>query len=222
MQVGEIVTNNAKLTIARADGKTPLDFEIHSLVLHSVGSKDGLSYWVSMANALPPGILESRGRFGPWNRSQPEQTPLSGKDSFTHANLAAFYGISGTLSSTDEFEGSLGHVHVRGAVEVPDFKIVTAGSAVPLRAPFEATVDALKGNVELQSVEASILKTTIEARGRFAGQAGTPGKVTTLDFSSRNREFKTCSSFSLKTNLRWTARPTFEPTPSCAPSVSGS
>lgn len=186
MRVGEIVTNNAKLTIARAGGKAPLDFEIHSLVLHSVGSKDGLSYWVSMANALPPGELESTGKFGPWNQSDPEQTPLSGKYNFTHANLAAFSGISGTLSSTDEFEGSLGLVHVRGVVEVPDFKVRTAGSSVPLRAPFQATVDALKGNVDLQSVEASIRKTTIEARGRIAGQAGSPGKITTLDFAARN------------------------------------
>src|SRR5215469_11002192 len=53
MRVGEIVANNATLVSARADGKKPLEFGIHSPGLAPVASHEPMGYRLAMTNALP-------------------------------------------------------------------------------------------------------------------------------------------------------------------------
>src|ERR1700688_256439 len=82
-RVGEVVANNALLEIARKTAK-PLRFEIHSLTLNSLSRKDGFNYDAVFLNAIPPGEIQTRGHFGPWNSSDPGQTPVSGTYQFEH------------------------------------------------------------------------------------------------------------------------------------------
>src|ERR1700736_2907935 len=113
-RVGEVVAKNALLEIARKASK-PLRFEIHTLTLDSVSRKAGFGYDVAFLNALPPGEIHSRGHFGPWNSTDPGQTPVSGTYKFEHAYLGVFGGIDGVLTSHDNFRGTLAQVETHGS-----------------------------------------------------------------------------------------------------------
>ena len=74
-------------------------------------------------NPKPVGDIHSTGQFGPWQDDNPRDTPLDGSYSFTNADLATIKGISGTLSSTGKFSGTLGEIGVTGTTDTPDFAL---------------------------------------------------------------------------------------------------
>src|SRR4051812_42128958 len=180
-RVAEVVANNALLEIGREHGKEPLRYEIHSLTLHSVSRKEPMGYDATFSNALPPGEIESHGHFGPWNSDDPGQTAVSGSYKFEHADLGVFSGIGGTLSSQDNFSGVLKNIEANGDVEVPDFKVTRAGRSFPLRSRYHAFVNAFNGDVRLEHVDSTVVRTTLLAKGSVAGRPGRPGKTTSLD-----------------------------------------
>jgi AsmA-like C-terminal region len=181
-RVGEVVANNALLEVARKTAQ-PLRFEIHSLTLKSVSRKDGFNYNVVFLNAIPPGEIQSRGHFGPWNTADPGQTPVTGTYKFEHAFLGVFDGIDGLLTSHDNFHGTLAQVEAHGSVEIPDFKVRRAARSAPIETKYDSFVDALNGDVRLEHVESTIVKTNVLVRGSVAGTPGRHGKVTSLDLN---------------------------------------
>ena len=189
-RVGEVTAKGVVLEIARADGNAPLKFEIHSLTLNSVSRKSSIAYDVALHNPLPPGEIRSRGRFGPWNFSNPGQTPLSGTYQFDDADLSVFDGVAGILSSRDNFQGVLTRIATHGKIDIPDFHVTRSAHKVHLRADYDAFVNAFNGDVELRRVEATVLQTTIVASGSVAGRPGQPGKTTSVDFSVRNGRYQ--------------------------------
>ncbi|HVB07712.1 MAG TPA: AsmA-like C-terminal region-containing protein [Candidatus Acidoferrales bacterium] len=180
IRVGEIVANGATLEIARADGKPPLKFEFHSLSVHSVSAHIVMTYRVAMTNALPPGEILSTGRFGPWHIGDFRQTPVSGTASFSHANLGAFHGIAGTLSSEQKFAGTIGRIDVTGKLDIPDFKLTKTDNHAELSSQFHLLVNATNGDVILRHVNTSLLQTNIIARGSIVGTPGKKGKTTSI------------------------------------------
>lgn len=183
MRVGEIDANGATLEIGRRGDNPPLKFEIHLLTVKSVSATTALHYRATLTNALPPGEIVSTGSFGPWNSNDAAQTPLSGTATFRNANLGAFSGIAGTLSSDQDFQGTLGHIEVKGKVDIPDFKVTKTDNQEPLTSQFHLTVDAMNGDVFLQQVDALLVRTKIIAHGSIAGKTGQKGKTTSLDFA---------------------------------------
>jgi hypothetical protein len=181
-RVGQVVANNALLEIARKAGE-PLRFPIHTMRLNSVSRKDGLSYDIAFINALPPGEIQSRGHFGPWNSDSPGQTPVSGTYKFEHAFLGEFKGIDGVLTSHDSFGGTLANIETHGTVDIPDFKVRRAARSSPIASRFAASVNGLNGDVRLEHVETVIVKTNVLARGRIEGTPGRPRKTTSLDLN---------------------------------------
>jgi hypothetical protein len=181
-RVGEVIANNAVLEVARKTAK-PLRFEIHNLTLYSVSRKDGFSFDASFLNALPPGEIQSRGHFGPWNSDNPGQTPVSGTYKFEHAYLGVFQGIDGVMNSHDNFQGTLAKMETRGSVDLPDFKIRRAARSSPINSRFDAFVNGLNGDVHLEHVETVIVKTNVLVRGSVGEEPGPRGKVTSLDLN---------------------------------------
>jgi hypothetical protein len=181
-RVGEVITNNAVLEVARKTAK-PLRFEIHKLTLNSVSRKDGFSYDASFLNALPPGEIQSRGHFGPWNSDDPGQTPVSGTYKFEHAYLGVFQSIDGVMNSHDNFQGTLSKMEAHGSVDIPDFKIRRAARSSPIDSRFDAFVNGMNGDVHLEHVETVIVKTNVLARGSVAEEPGPRGKITSLDLN---------------------------------------
>lgn len=183
MRVGEIDTSGATLEIGRRGDNPPLKFEIHLLTVKSVSATTAMQYRATLTNALPPGEIVSTGSFGPWNSNDPAQTPLSGTATFRNANLGAFSGIAGILSSDQDFQGTLERIEVKGKVDIPDFKLTKTDNREPLASQFHLTVDAMNGDVFLQQVDALLVRTKIVAHGSIAGKTGQKGKTTAIDFA---------------------------------------
>jgi uncharacterized protein involved in outer membrane biogenesis len=96
--IDEIVADGTVLrTLPRKSGKLPLEYEIQKLRLFGAGSSESMEFRAVLRNAKPPGDIQSNGRFGPWNRTDPGDTPVSGSYDFRNADLSVFKGISGIL-----------------------------------------------------------------------------------------------------------------------------
>jgi hypothetical protein len=180
--IGQLIANGAVMEVERANDKSLLQFDFHELSLGSISDKNGMSYNVAMHNPEPPAEIRSAGHFGPFNDNRPGQTPVSGKYTFDGGDLSVFNGIAGIVNSVGTFSGSLAEINVRGVTDTPDFEVVRNGHSGPLHTQFQANVDATNGDVALNNVDATYIKTNISAKGSIASKDGSSGKYTSLDF----------------------------------------
>ena len=83
-----------------------------------------MKYDCLLTNPRPPGEIHSFGSFGPWNSTEPGDTPLNGDYTFDHADLGVFAGIAGILHSQGRFEGELDTITAEGDGEfsLADYK----------------------------------------------------------------------------------------------------
>jgi hypothetical protein len=164
--IDEIVINDTDLImIPKKQGKEPLDFDIHDLVLKSVGVEKPFDFHGNLTNAKPVGEIATRGQFGPWDADEPGDTPVSGMYQFTNADLGPFPGIAGILSSTGKYTGQLNEIQVEGETETPDFSLDKVGKPVPLHTEYSATVNGTDGDTYLHPVRATLVKSLIVANG---------------------------------------------------------
>src|SRR5690242_12552744 len=137
-----IVADGTVLEIEpKEPGKDPLRFDIKELTLHSVGPGQPMAFDALLTNAKPPGLIDSTGRFGPWQKDDPRSTPVSGDYKFEHADLGVFKGIRGILSSVGKYHGVLQHIEVDGTTDTPDFALKRGGSPVHLKTKFHSVVN---------------------------------------------------------------------------------
>ena len=180
--IDEIVINDTDLVIMpKKQGKAPLDFDIHDLVLKSVGPNKPFDFHGNLTNAKPQGEIATRGTFGPWSADEPGDTPLTGTYKFTDADLGPFPGIAGTLSSTGDFKGKLNEIEVAGKTDTPNFSLDPVGHAVPLHTDFSATVDGTDGDTYLHPVRAKFLHSSFTANGKVVRVKNPRGHDIELD-----------------------------------------
>ncbi len=164
--IRDVQIRDAVLVLLPKDrDKKPLRFDIARLHLESVGENSAMRYDTDLTIPKPPGIIKSSGDFGPWNASEPGDTPLKGTYTFDHADLGIFAAIAGTLSSKGTFDGSLDSVTARGTAYVPNFQLKMAANPLPLSTTFEARVDGTNGNTVLQPVRATLGRTNFTTTG---------------------------------------------------------
>jgi hypothetical protein len=166
--------------LPKEESKLPLEFDISKLTLHSAGKDVAMSFRATLTNPKPPGLIQSRGKFGPWQGDDPSLTPVSGNYTFQNADLSAFRGIAGTLSSEGKYDGVLEHIEVDGQTDTPDFLVKTSGLPVHLKTSFKATVDGTNGDTLLDPVNAQIIGSTLVAKGGVTGTRGIKGKTVSL------------------------------------------
>jgi hypothetical protein len=185
--VDEIVCNDTDLiTLPKKVGKVPLDWDIHDLVLHSVGANKPFSFKGNLTNAKPIGEIATTGKFGPWEADDPGSTLVTGSYDFTNADLAPFPGIAGTLSSKGDYTGALNRLEVKGETDTPNFSLDISGRGVPLHTEYSATVDGTNGDTLLHPVRATLIHSLIIAEGGVVKMEGKEGKLITLDVVTPN------------------------------------
>jgi hypothetical protein len=183
--VDEIVCNDTVLImVPKKAGKDPLDFEIHDLVLKSVGADKPFDFRGNLTNAKPQGEIFTRGTFGPWDAGEPGDTAVSGSYKFTNADLGPFPGIAGILSSTGAYKGRLNEIEVEGETDTPDFSLDKVGKAVPLLTQYSATVNGTDGDTYLHPVRATLLQSLIVANGSVVRSKGQTGHTIKLEVTS--------------------------------------
>jgi hypothetical protein len=165
--IDELVCENTTLLInTHKPGKAPLGFLISHLKMKSVGRGQPMFFEATLVNPKPVGDIQSQGKFGPFREAEPRETPVVGDYSFTHADLGTLRGISGILSSTGKFGGTLGKIEVGGETDTPDFRLNRSGHAVGLHTDFHAIVDGTDGDTYLQPVKAKFLRSSFTASGK--------------------------------------------------------
>ncbi|MGD0008459.1 MAG: AsmA-like C-terminal region-containing protein [Terriglobia bacterium] len=175
--IDEVISDDALLeTLPRDPTKDPRDFQIHSLVLRSFGFDRPATFHAILTNAKPEGQIDSEGQFGPWQAEEPGRTPVAATFRFSNADLGTLRGLSGILSSTGKYGGTLGHLDVEGDTDTPDFAINIGGNPVPLKTHYVAVVDGTNGDTHLTSVEARLGNSTIHSSGDVVGIKGVKGR----------------------------------------------
>jgi hypothetical protein len=183
--VDEIVCNDTDLVIVpKKEGKVPLDFDIHDLVLKSVGIEKPFDFHGNLTNAKPQGEIATAGTFGPWNAEEPGDTPVTGSYRFTDADLGPFPGIAGTLSSTGDYRGQLNEIAVEGKTDTPNFSLDPVGRPVPLHTEFSATVNGTDGDTYLHPVRATLGRSLIIAEGSVVRVPEKHGHLIQLNVSA--------------------------------------
>lgn len=167
ISVAEFHCENTTLLINTSrPGKRPLEFDISDLKMRDIGPDLPLRFNATLINPRPVGDIKSVGEFGPLNETSPRDTAVQGDYTFTNANLGTLKGISGILSSTGRYGGTLGRIEVEGKTDTPDFRVAVSGHPVPLHTDFHAIVDGTDGDTYLQPVKARFLHTSFTAEGK--------------------------------------------------------
>ncbi|MCB9383004.1 MAG: hypothetical protein H6509_00195 [Bryobacterales bacterium] len=161
--------------------KDPMVFDLKELTLFDAGPNSPMTYVATLTNPKPPGEIDTKGAFGPWNGDDPGQTPLDGNYVFTDADLSHFNGIAGILSSEGSFEGVLERIAVEGWTDTPDFSVSSSKQPVHLKTEFSAIVDGTSGDTYLQPVIARFEESEVHAEGKVAQEEGMKGKSVILD-----------------------------------------
>jgi hypothetical protein len=178
-----IDTNDARLIIVPGKPhKAPKIWAIHHLRMHTLGSTDSWPFEATLTNGVPPGEIQVDGRFGPWDRNEPGDTPLDGSFNFEKADLSVFKGISGTLASHGSFGGTLDQLEAYGETDTPDFTIKVGGHPFPLHVKYTALIDGTNGDTHLKNVDAWFLSSYLHAVGAVLdGPKGEGGRTVSLD-----------------------------------------
>ena len=101
--VNRLVCDRAQLVInTLRPGKLPLEFDIESLKMTSIGPNDPMHFDANLTNAKPVGNILSSGSFGPWQADSPRETPVSGTYSFNNADLGTIRRVLGGSSRPRE------------------------------------------------------------------------------------------------------------------------
>ena len=180
--VDQLVFDDAQVVIkTNRAGKPPTVLQITKLTMKNVGPGQPMPFQATLINPRPVGNIDTRGLFGPFDETEPRDTPVSGEYSFTHADLSTFRGISGILSSTGNYHGALGKIEVEGATDIPDFRLDISGHRVDLKTDFHAIVDGTDGDTYLQPVVARFLKSSLTATGKVIRTADPHGHDLELD-----------------------------------------
>jgi hypothetical protein len=176
MIVDRFVCTDANLIVNTAKpGKPPLEFDIKSLRMKEVGQGQSMPFEATLVNPKPRGDIKSTGMFGPLNEEDVRDTAVMGSYSFTNVNLGTLNGISGILSSEGKFSGVLGRINVEGETNTPDFSLDVSGHRVPLHTQFQAIVDGTDGDTYLDPVKATVLRSSLTARGKVVRVKNPPG-----------------------------------------------
>jgi hypothetical protein len=197
----EIVCNDTRLIVLpKKEGKDPLDFEIHDLVLNDAGAAKPFSFRGTLTNATPKGEISTKGTFGPWNSFEPGDTSVSGSYNFANAALGPLPGIAGTLSSTGKYSGQLSQLEVEGTTDTPNFSIDPIGRPVPLHTEFSATVDGTDGDTYLHPVRATLLRSVIIAKGSVTRSSSKQGHLISLDILAPRARLEDILRLATKSN----------------------
>jgi hypothetical protein len=182
LSVDRIEAGSAWLEIAsRNPLKPPRVFDIHELVMTGFRPDTSARFHARLTNPIPEGEIHTDGTFGPWLADRPRETQLQGRYTLDQANLDDIKGLSGTLSSSGQYDGTLERIGVRGETVTPDFAIDAARQPVLLKTRFNAVVDGTNGDTFLNQVEATLINTLILAKGAIVRAREIKGRHVSLD-----------------------------------------
>lgn len=175
--IGRFVVNDAVLDILRTNGGR-YSFPIKRLVMTNLQKNVAAGYTVEMETPNASGQIVASGSFGPVMGGKLEQTPVTGRFTYDEVRLDGISDLHGELTSTGSFRGTLAAIEAQAESRVANFS-VGKGRGVTMLGESSGAVDALNGDIQLQSVDLTLGRTVVHAAGQLVGGP----KVTDLDVS---------------------------------------
>lgn len=190
------------LSCARSQTKTnPPEFAIHQLIMHDFDFSQTASFQALLTNPVPTGEIHCDGKFGPWQADDPRNTPVDAQYTFQNADMGTLKGLSGILSSDGKFKGSLGYLQVEGETDIPNFALRMSGHPMALHADFTAVVDGTNGDVILNNVVATFLRTTLLTNREVVDMnRGIKGRTIIMDAVSQDARIEDLLLLAVKTD----------------------
>lgn len=178
-------TNTRLAVIPKTEGKNPKVWDIYELEMDDLGAGAPSRFRAALTNPIPYGKIESAGRFGPWDASEPGASALEGEYTFA-ADLGTIKGLHGQLNAIGTMSGVLEQISTRGETRTPDFKLTALdGAGLALTTTYDAVVDGTNGDVELKRVDIMLGKSPLHARGKIEGTKGLKGKRVVLNITAK-------------------------------------
>ncbi len=197
--VDELVANGTLLDMVPRRPEQPHHiFHLYQLTIHGASASQAMTFDAALSNPKPPGLILTRGRFGPWYGQEPSLTPVAGNFHFEHADLGVFSTIAGTLSSDGSYKGVLERIEVDGHTDTPDFMVRASGQRVRLRTTYHSIVDGTNGDTVLDPVIADFLGTRVIARGSVTQTEGTQGRTVLLDVKGEHARMEDLLALGVK------------------------
>jgi hypothetical protein len=182
--VMQLSANGAVLEIApRHKGAEIERFDFPQLVLSNLAKNKAIRFRTLMLNRKLVGQIGAIGSVGPLTLGRIAETRISGDYHIRDRDLSTYKVVAGTLSADGRFNGTLGRAEVAGRSEIPNFSVTTSRHSLGLAAEYKTIVDAIKGDVAVQSAEAHFLSSILIAHGSITGHHG---KTLSLDIDGRH------------------------------------
>ena len=182
--VTELFANGAVLEVAPRHEDAEVErFDFPQLGLSNLAKNKAIRFRMLMLNRKLVGRVRAIGSVGPLTLGRIAETRISGDYHIGDRDLRTYKVVAGTLSAEGRFNGTLGRAEVAGRTEIPNFLVTTSRHSLGLAAEYKTIVDAIKGDVVVQSVEAHFLSSTLIAHGSIAGH---DGKTLSLDVDGRH------------------------------------
>src|SRR4051812_7792062 len=75
--IDRLVADQAQMVVIPRDPSDPPKvWAMHQLRLHDVGTDRPMPFHSLISNGVPPGEIDTTGRFGPWDADEPGDTPI--------------------------------------------------------------------------------------------------------------------------------------------------
>ncbi len=185
LSIGKIIADGAVIEFTpTAERKQTWIFRIPQLLVHDIEEGKPLAFHVTLQVPQPPIDLDAEGDFGPWIAGRGGESKFSGAYTLKSLDLGAFHDIGGIVTSKGNFDGTLQHVKLQGTADTPNFTVSTSGHRIHIASEFDATVNGLNGDVEVNALRVHYGKTTIVGAGSVASREGEKGKTATFELSS--------------------------------------
>jgi hypothetical protein len=149
-------------------GDPPIRFQFPALQVHDLQAGRPMEFALRVTIPGPAGTMVAGGRMGPFRTSNYLATPLSGSYRLESADLSRLRGLAGHARGGGRFSGTFPRIEVAGTAAIPDFR---AGDAhtVRLDAQYQAAVNGLNGDVQIESTQVRTGRSVITASGTLAG-----------------------------------------------------
>jgi len=186
LTIGKVIADGAYIEFAPTpERKQALIFRIPKLVVHDLEDGKPLSFQASLQVPQPPIDLDAEGEFGPWNAGHGGESKANGAYTLKSLDLGTFHDIGGIVTSKGNFDGTLQRITVHGTADTPNFTVSTSGHKIHIAGEFNATVNGLNGDVDVDALRVHYGRTTIVGAGSVESKGGQDGKTATFELASR-------------------------------------
>lgn len=176
--IGRLEVHDSVLDVLRDNGAR-FTFPVRQLHIENLAKGRPMMYVIAMEDAIPHGVIQASGTFGPLNANDLGKTQVSGKFVFNRIQLHQVGNIHGTMQSSGRFDGRLDALHAVAETLTPDFA-VDDGKPTQVTGSIDCTVNGLTGDVVYHAMEAQAGKSAVHVSGSTVGKGG---KTTNLDIT---------------------------------------